>query len=327
MTKTPRRLLAVLSLPALLALGSCTRGDSEEQRPPEPIVPIRVESLRSLTFEDQVQATGQWRSKADLIVAAPFAGVLGTVLARVGDTLPAGATIGTMTTLESHATLKGAELLLREARDPPARAEAERAVAQAQRDLVSVPITVPEGGIVVRRSAESGAQLLEGAEILALAPLTSLVFEAHVPAGQGPSVHAGQQALIQEEGRPTRAALVERILPAADPTDQTTLVWLAPTASSPAPLLQHFGTVSIVVGAAHASVAVPDSAVVEDDLTGQKRVALVDPAMRAHWVPVVLGAGLAGWHELKSPALRPGAKVVVEGQRGLPDSSRVAFGP
>ena len=63
---------------------------------------------------------------------------------------------------------------------------------------------------------------------------------------------------------------------------------------------------------------------VEDDLTGERRVALVDPTMRAHWIPVLLGAGLAGWHELKSPALKSGASVVVEGQRGLPDSARVA---
>jgi len=316
--------MAVLSVPALLALSSCTRGDGEEQKPPEPIVPVRVELLRSFTFEDQVQATGQWRSKADMIVAAPFAGVLGTVLPRVGDGLRAGATIGTMTTLESHATLKGAELLLREARDPLARMEAERAVAQARHDLVQVPIIVPEGGVVVRRSAESGAQLAEGAEILALAPWTGLVFEAHVPALQGPSVHPGQRALIQEEGRPARAAVVERILPAADPTDQTTLAWLAPTAPSPAPQLQHFGSASITIGPAHASIAVPDSAVVEDDLTGEKRVAIVDPTMRAHWIPVMLGAGLVGWHELKSPALKSGVNVVVEGQRGLPESARVA---
>ena len=327
MTIRTRRLIAALSLlclPALLALSSCTRGDGEEQRPPEPIVPVRVERLKSFTFEDQVQATGQWRSKADQIVAAPFAGVLGTVLPRVGDGLHAGATVGTMTTLESHATLKGAELLLREARDPLARREAERAVEQARHDLVQVPIVVPEGGVVVRRSAESGAQLAEGAEILALAPWTSLVFEAHVPALQGASVRPGQRALIQEEGRPARAAVVERILPAADPTDQTTLVWLAPTTPTPAPQLQHFGSASITIGPAHASIAVPDSAVVEDDLTGERRVALVDPTMRAHWIPVLLGAGLAGWHELKSPALKSGASVVVEGQRGLPDSARVA---
>src|SRR5439155_933283 len=186
--------------------------------------------------------------------------------------------------------------------DPSARAEAERAVAQARHDLVQVPIAVTESGIIVRRSAEPGAQLAEGAEILALAPWTSLVFEAHVPALQGASVHPGQRALIQEEGRPARAAVVERILPAADPTDQTTLVWLAPTTPTPAPQLQHFGSASITIGPAHASIAVPDSAVVEDDLTGERRVALVDPTMRAHWIPVLLGAGLSRTRYDASPS-------------------------
>jgi len=262
-----------------------------------------------------------------VIVAAPFAGVIDTLTLRVGDRAGAGQSVGSVTTLESRAAIRGAELLEREARDPAARAEAERALRLALHDRVRVPLIAPRAGFVVRRSAEPGSQVAEAVEVLAIVPWNGLVFEAHVPQEQRARVHAGQQATIREQGQPARGAVVQRVLPSADPSDQSTLVWLSPTALDPAPQLDHFGTASIRVGAAHAATAVPDAAVIEDDVTGEKRVAVVDSAARARWIPVVLGVGATGWHELRSPALRVGTRVVVDGQRGLPDSARVAIGP
>jgi multidrug efflux pump subunit AcrA (membrane-fusion protein) len=68
---------------------------------------------------------------------------------------------------------------------------------------------------------------------------------------------------------------------------------------------------------------VPDSALVEDDLTGERRVAVVDRAGRVAWTPVTLGAPADGWHELLRTRLAPGMRVVIEGQHGLPDRTRV----
>jgi len=68
---------------------------------------------------------------------------------------------------------------------------------------------------------------------------------------------------------------------------------------------------------------VPDSALVEDDLTGEVRVARVDTSGIAIWTPVRLGRAVDGCHELLSPALPLGTPVVITGQRGLPDSVKV----
>jgi hypothetical protein len=65
---------------------------------------------------------------------------------------------------------------------------------------------------------------------------------------------------------------------------------------------------------------------VADDLTGEVQVARVDDSL-AVWTPVRLGAAAGGWHELLAPAPRPGTRVIVEGQRGLPDSTRVRVAP
>jgi len=104
-------------------------------------------------------------------------------------------------------------------------------------------------------------------------------------------------------------------------------VWQAPRAASPAPGLGRFGSASIVVGAAHRALGVPDSALVEDDLTGEHRVAVVNRAGRVAWTPVTLGAAADGWHELPRTGLAPGTRVVIEGQHGLPDSTRVKLRP
>jgi multidrug efflux pump subunit AcrA (membrane-fusion protein) len=215
--------------------------------------------------------------------------------------------------------------MLREARDGAARAEAERAMRLARRDLVRVPLHAPQAGVIVRRSAEPGAQVAEGSEVLALVPWNGMVFEARIMPEQIARVRAGQSARIRDPSAAPRDAVVDRVLPEADALDQTTGVWLRPSVLLPPPQLDRFGSASIVVGSAHRSVGLPDSAVVEDDVTGEKRIDVVSADSIAVWTTVVLGPGAAGWHELRAPRLAPGTRVVVAGQRGLPDSTRVRW--
>jgi RND family efflux transporter MFP subunit len=231
--------------------------------------------------------------------------------------------VGVLVTRESWAALRGAELMLREARDAAGRDEAQRALALAQRDLVRVPLTAPLDGVVLRRSAEAGTQVAEGVEIVAVAPWKTVVFEVHVPAAFATRVRAGQTATVSESGAPPRATVVQRLLPAASEADQAVLVWLAPRAASPTPALGRFGIASIVVDAPHRALGVPDLALVEDDLTGEHRVAVVDRAGRVTWTPVTLGGAADGWHELLNTGLAAGTRVVIEGQHGLPDRTLV----
>src|SRR5262249_7919919 len=164
------------------------------------------------------------------------------------------------------------------------RAEAERALALARRDLVRVPLVAPRAGIVTRRSAEPGAELAEGAEILAITPPEAIVFEARVPAAQASLVRVGDAAIVRAEGAPDRAARVPRVLPSAGASDQATLVWLAATgAESRAPLLDRFGTARLKTSAPRRSLAVPSVAIVVNDLDGSARVAAVGADSVATW--------------------------------------------
>jgi multidrug efflux pump subunit AcrA (membrane-fusion protein) len=305
----------------LVALG-CSRGASEESEQAAP-VPVRVMALDQRTFHNVLSVPGQWQSGSELVINAPTAGQLEALTVAVGDKVTVGQRVGTLVPRDSWAGLTGAEILVGEARTEKERAEAQRALHLAQRDMVRVPLVAQQAGVVIRRSAEPGSSLAEAAEIVAIAPWKTVVFEAHVPAINAPIVHKGQPADIATPDEPTRMAVVERVLPIASTADQTILVWLVPRTLTPAPELDRFGTAVITVGPPRQALAAPDSAVVEDDLTGQHRLAVVDPSGTLTWRPVVLGLAQEGWREVQAPGLGPGARIVTQGQRGLADGTKV----
>jgi hypothetical protein len=72
---------------------------------------------------------------------------------------------------------------------------------------------------------------------------------------------------------------------------------------------------------------VPPAAVLRDDVNGVTRLAVVDSADVAHWIVVTTGIQRNGQLEIVTPDLPVGALVIVDGQVGLPDSSRVRIQP
>lgn len=287
------------------------------------LVEVRVAAVAERALSDRLPASGQWRAANEMVVTAPFSAVVESLGPRPGDHVLRGETLGSLVTRESRAALRGAELMLRQATDPAAREEARGALELAQHDLVKVPLVAATSGVVVRRAAESGSEVAEGAELLRIVAERDLVFEAHVALEHAGRVVVGQPATIALEGGGTIRAVVQRRLPSTSASDQSALVWLSPVASVPADVLDRFGTASIEVGVPRRVVAVPDSAMVADDLTGEIRIARVDSTGVAVWTVIRLGAASDGWHELVAPRLRPGTMLVVSGQRGLPDSTRV----
>ena len=320
----------LLALGLVLVAGCDKIGDKDKDAGDEKVVAatvrVRTETIARRAFHDEVVAPGQWHSSGEVVLPAPFPAAIESLEPRVGDHVRAGQTLGVLVTRESRATLRGAELLVREAQDDVARAEAQRALTLAKRGIIRVPLLAPRAGVITRRVAEPGAEVAEGADLLGLTPEDAMVFEARVPAAQIAHVHAGQSATITEDGVPVRNARVQRILPAASTTDQAVLVWLRAT-GGPSPMLDHFGTAVLTLGAERSALAVPAAAVAEDDLDATTRVAVVDANGEAVWVVVKLGAAVGGWREVLGGELAQGAKVIVEGQHGLPDHTKVAVAP
>jgi biotin carboxyl carrier protein len=313
------------TLPLALIVSGCGKGDPAASGTGTE-VEVRTAPVEMLEFRDEVVAQGEWRSSGEVDVISPGAAVVQSVAARVGDLVRAGQTVAWLETRESVAALQGAQLMLQQARDSSSRAEARRALALARRDVVRIPVTAPRGGVVVRRSVEPGSQIGDAGEILAIVPPELIVFEARAPATERGKLRGSQSAIVNAAGFPPIPATVQRILPVADSISQTAIVWIV---ANRVPLngLHGSGTATITVGGARHNPAVPDSAVVEDDLTGETRVAIVDAERRAVWTPVLLGARAGTWREVRSPLLQIGSRVITEGQRGLPDSTRVKPAP
>lgn len=328
---TRAAMLATLVMSAAL-LGGCGKkpaaDEAEGAKAAAATVPVHVVAVQARAFHDELTAPGQWHSAGEVVVAAPFAASVEALEPRVGDRVKRAQALGMLVTRESRATLRGAELLAREAQDDVSRKEAERALTLAKHGIIRVPVVAPRAGVITRRTAEPGAEVAEGAELLALTPEDALVFEARVPASAISRVHAGLPARVLEDGAAGRAARVQRILPTASSADQAVLVWLQPTGGGPAPVFDHFGTATLALGAARRALAVPAIAVAEDDLDGTTRVAVVDARGEASWVVVKVGPSIDGWRELlEAGGLVVGSRTITEGQHGLPDHTKVAVAP
>ena len=324
MTRRARLIpLAAPLLASALAVAGCGHRDEGGAADKGPVVPVRVRRVEERSVRATVSAPGQWRISDSVTVVASFRAYVESLSPKVGDAVTRGSTIGSLVTYESRAALRGAEILVLQARSATERDVASRAHRQAERDLVRVPLVAPATGTVLRRSAEPGSEVAEAGEILTLVPEGSIVFEAHVPRSEAGRVAAGQRAQIEIEGGGVVEGRVQRRLPQSSEGDQTALFWVAPLVRTPFGVLGRFGTAIIETGMAHRALLVPDSALVENDLTGEIQVARVLPGNVAVWTTVRLGAGEERWHELLSPSLPPGTPVVIEGQRGLPDSTRV----
>jgi hypothetical protein len=316
------------ALATALAVSGCGGRSADEAEPAvRPVVPVRIERLEERSVHAVVTTQGQWRISDSLTVAAPFRAYVEALRPRAGDHVARAELIGTLVTYESRAALNGAEILLRQAATPAERDEAERALRLAERDLVRVPLVAASTGIVLRRSAEPGSEVAESAELLTLVPEGSAVFEAHVPRAEADRVALTARAQVAMEGGGVVETRVQRRLPQSNQADQSALFWLAPLTREPFGVLGRFGTATIETGEEHRAVLVPDSALVEDDLTGVVRLARVVSGDVAVWTPVRLGAAEEGRHELLAPPLPPGTLVLVRGQRGLPDSTRVRVSP
>jgi len=280
-----------------------------------------------------ITVTGPGRTDAlDLQkIRAPFTGVLTLLRIAVGDRVGANQVLAAIVNQPSQAALIGAETMLRSASTPAQRSDAERALVLARQNLVATQLRAPRAGVVVSRSASQGDLLNQGDSILTIASAGSIVFVARIAQADLAQVRLGQRANVNLPGQlGVVPGVVHGLLPADTNSVMTVPVRIdfsTDLQTAGAPIQTGlFGTVEIVVGERSAVPIVPAAAVLRDDISGISRVALVTPKGLAHWVNVTTGATQGGKVEIKYPALTPGQRVIVSGQVGLPEGSKVREG-
>jgi len=152
---------------------------------------------------------------------------------------------------------------------------------------------------------------------------SSIVFVADVPQGDLSRVRPGQSADVDlGAGRAEISGSVHGILPSANAADFTGAVRIDFAGAARLPL-GLFGTAKIVVGEHRDALAVPDAAVLRDDVSGVSRIAVIS-ADKLHWIAVTPGLHQEGFTEISGAGVPAEGQVVVSGMVGLPEGKTVA---
>lgn len=315
---------------ALVLAGACAHSPSapSDAGAASPTVPVEVGRVERKTLDIVVSAPGRTTAIEAQVITAPFDGVLRSLTVTDGDHVRTGQVVGAVVSIDTVAAIAGAEQMLRAARTPGERADAERALRIARQATVAARLRVPETGVVLSHAAAEGDRVTLHQEIVKVAATDSIVFVADVVQTDLSRVRPGERATIDVASRgPARSGVVHDVLPTASSADFTAPVRLDLSPPAPDLTLGLFGTAHIVVGSHPDATVVPSAAVLHDDVTGISRIALVDATDHAHWVDVTPGTERNGSVEIVHPALAEGQRVVVGGVVGLPEGAAVKVRP
>ncbi len=289
-------------------------------------VPVRLAAVTLADLRATVGGPGHVVALTEVKVRAPFAGTLTALRVADGDAVREGEVLGTIVARDSEAALAGAREMARDARTEAERADAARAVALAERNLVRTDLRSPVDGVVVSHAESAGDRVAQDQNLLAISSSRSLVFQVDVTQSELPRVAPGQPATVALAGRasPVRGT-VHGVLPNASAQDFTAPVRIDFAGSVPRLPVGLFGTAHIVVGERRGVPTVPPEAVERDDVTGASRIATVGADGKARWIAVQTGLSDSTRVEILTPALAAGTRVVVSGQVGLPEGSPVSI--
>lgn len=290
--------------------------------------PVTVIEVAGANLAVTVRGPGRTEVLRPLHIRAPFTGTLTALNVADGDRVGAGDQIGSVVARGSAAALLGARAMRDAAHTDAERRDAERAIALAQQNLVQQPLRAPEGGVVLSHGVNAGDLVNEGDDILIIAPAGSIAFIAQIPQGEVALVRPGQPARVDLAARPNPLpGVVHAILPAASLENLSVSVRIDFTGTPGQVGVGLFGTTTIRIALRRSVAAVPEAAVMRDDIYGTTRIAVVAADGRAHWLEVRTGARDEGLVEITEPALTPGTRVIVTGQVGLPEGTPVRWAP
>ena len=354
---------AVVPAIAALCVVSACRHNAPEETQTESAVVVQVEEARSGPVREVMAATGMVTAApgAELVVTAPEAARIVELPKAEGDrvrpgdllvrfdipSLTAGAESSRAGIEQAQARVENAkaaaarvqglfergvaarkevedaERELREANAALAQARSASGAANALADRTVVHATF--AGVVAKRFHNPGDMVEPGQSepILRVVDPSHLEITAAVPVAALTRIAPNAPAHITSPGRdePIEATVVAR--PAAvDPGSVTAAVRLKP--ASVAGLTVGVSVELEILGPEHAAtVLVPRAAIVRD---GEATVVMtVGADSKAHRNEVEVGVVNPDVAEIKK-GIKPGDKVIVRGQNGLPDGAAVTIG-
>jgi multidrug efflux pump subunit AcrA (membrane-fusion protein) len=313
------------------SLGGCTRHRStgEDGEPARLVVDVTAVPIGRGDLDEAIVVEGRTDALRRDRIVSPIAGTVIRIDAIEGAAVREGDTLAVIRSRESQAAIEGAERLLQAAGTETQRNEARAGYDLAVSSQNAAAMRATCNGVVAARSVNRGENVAEGAELFTIIDLASLYFAADVPLRDLPKIRFGEPCVVAFPALPgvEVPATVGTVEPAADPLSQSVRARIvfdrpAPPASA---LLKAdmFGTARIVTGVHRGVLTVPRSAVLRNDETNETSVVVVSPDSLAMRVPVSVGLAGQVLVEIAGPGLAQGRLVIIEGNYGLADSTRV----
>jgi len=186
-------------------------------------------------------------------------------------------------------------------------------------------IRAPFDGVIGDQFLYQGDFATAGTKMLTIADTSSVIVKAPLSVDAAMRVHAGDSASIQPDSMPgvTLQGTVSLVGNAADPQSRAVELWI--TLPNPDGRLRPNSTARVIVQSANVSnaVVVPTAAVTLDATNANSgTVMVVDDKSVAHEVKVTTGAHSRERTQITS-GLHGGETVVIEGNYGLPDGTKV----
>ncbi len=206
-------------------------------------------------------------------------------------------------------------------------AEAVHHLGSLDAQLSYAAVRAPFDGIVTEQFAYQGDFAASGVRLLTIADASSVIVKAPLSAGAAALVHPGDAAAVMPDDLPgtvlqSAVSLVGR---SADPQSRAVEIWV--TLPNPNGQLRPNSAARLTIdsSATRGAVIVPTPAVTLDASNASGgTVMIVDAQSVAHEVHVTVGVHDNQRTQITS-GLRGGETVVIEGNYGLPDKTKVTI--
>lgn len=206
-------------------------------------------------------------------------------------------------------------------------AEGVHHLASLDAQLSYAEVRAPFDGVVTDQFAYQGDFATAGNKLLTIADVSTVIVKAPVSDEVAARVHAGDLATIVPDDLPgtTLRAPVSLVGRSADPQSRSVEIWV--TLPNPGGRLRPNAAARVTVASSATpnAVIVPTPAVTLDATNANTgTVMVVDGQSVAHEVQVTVGTHDAQRTQITS-GLHGGETVVVEGNYGLPDKTKVTI--
>ncbi|HLX13570.1 MAG TPA: efflux RND transporter periplasmic adaptor subunit [Bacteroidota bacterium] len=317
-------LFSIFASLAAFSIIACNREQPPDSTP-QVVVDVKVAPIQSGSIDETVNATGSTVIRREYQLRSPIAGIISSFALYNGDSVKHGQTVAVLRTKESEASILGAKELLRTATTPAQKQEAENALKMAEQSTSSVAVTAPFDGILSNKSKSESEVVSEGDQFATIIDPASIIFVADIPSSSINRIKEDQHAVVRFSNRRSKSydGIVHRIEPLVNPADQTARVQIVFSGSGSDLSGSLFGDVSIIVGHRQKILLVPASAVLHDDENNTTGIVLVGADSLAHKIDIAVGAKRDSLVEITAAGIAEGNLVIVQGQYGLQDSTRV----